>query len=291
MSQASSSRARLGGKATIKKTAARHGKAAALTAKTADRHLLYEASVQDTAVDIRFIERVFTKERGRRPISLREDFCGTGRLCADWAKSAPSRTATGLDLHAPTMAWGEKHHLGQLTAEQRGRVQLIERDVVAGMDGRVDAAVAFNFSYCCFLTRAVMLDYMRTARRTLHNDGILFLDIHGGTEVFEAMEERTRHKSFTYVWDQDPYDAIRGLARRHIHFEFRDGSAIRPAFSYDWRLWNLPEMRDIMQEVGFGQVDVYWEGTDGSGEGNGVFRRRNSADNELSWIAYIVALA
>lgn len=290
MSQATSSRARARGKTATKNKAAKKPRAPALTAKTADRHVLYEASVQDTSVDIRFIDRIFAKERGKKASSLREDFCGTGRLCADWVKSAAYRTATGLDLHAPTMAWGEARHLAPLTDDQRRRVRLLERDVVAGMDGQADAAVAFNFSYCCFLTRALMLAYVRTARRTLTADGIFFLDIHGGTEVFEAMEERTSHPGFTYVWDQDPYDAIRGHARRHIHFEFRDGSQIRPAFSYAWRLWNLPEMRDILLEAGFSRVDVYWEGADGQGLGNGRFRRRDSADNELSWIAYIVAL-
>jgi hypothetical protein len=294
MSQSTKSRARTTGKkaTSASRAPAKKGKKAkvVLTAKTANKHVLYEASVQDTSVDIRFIQRIFKKERSRSPVSLREDFCGTGRLCADWVRTDAARTAIGLDLHAPTMAWGERNHLSELTDAQRERVSLIERDVLTGMDGKVDAAVAFNFSYCCFLTRETMLTYMRTAKKTLNDDGIFFLDIHGGTEVFEAMEESTRHPGFTYVWDQRPYDAITGHAKRHIHFKFPDGSQMRPAFSYDWRLWNLPELRDIILEAGFSRVDVYWEGNDGQGCGNGQFRRKANAENELSWIAYIVAL-
>lgn len=263
----------------------------ALTARTACRHTLYEASVQDTSVDIAFIERIYKKARGKKPLTLREDFCGTAVLCADWAASHKDRRATGLDLHAPTMAWGTAKHLEPLPASVAERVTLLQRDVVEGMGEPVDAAVAFNFSYCCFLTRAQMLAYLTTARRDLHDDGMFFLDIHGGTEVFEEMEESTRHKGFTYVWDQRPYDAITGLATRHIHFTFPDGTSIRPAFSYAWRLWQLPELRDILLEAGFSKVDVYWEGSDGQGAGNGKFLRREHADNELSWIAYIVAHA
>jgi hypothetical protein len=274
-----------------KKPTKKRAKKVALTAKTADKHALYEASVQDTSVDIAFIDRVYKKARGQKPTSLREDFCGTAVLCADWVQSHPERTATGLDLHAPTMAWGRKHHLDPLPESVQQRVTLLERDVIAGMKAQVDVAVAFNFSYCCFTTRAQMLAYMRTARRDLKDDGLFFMDIHGGTEVYEEMEESTRHKGFTYVWDQDPYDAITGLATRHIHFTFPDGSRIRPAFSYAWRLWSLPELSDILLEAGFSRVDVYWEGSDGQGAGNGKFRLREHADNELSWIAYIVAHA
>lgn len=278
-------------KSRPRKTSQKRAKKPGLTAKTACKHTLYEASVQDTSVDIAFIDRVYKKARGQKPLTLREDFCGTAVLCADWVQSHPQRRATGLDLHQPTMAWGHAKHMAHLPDAMQERITLLKRDVVTGMGAPVDVAVAFNFSYCCFTTRAQMLDYCTTARRDLNSDGMFFLDIHGGTEVFEEMEESTRHKGFTYFWDQKPYDAITGHATRHIHFGFPDGTSIRPAFSYDWRLWQLPELRDILLEAGFSKVDVYWEGNDGQGAGNGKFRLRTHAENELSWIAYIVAHA
>ena len=57
-----------------------------LTAKNADLHWLYEQSVQNADVEVEFIDRVFRKEFGRKPTFLREDFCGTALLCADWVK-------------------------------------------------------------------------------------------------------------------------------------------------------------------------------------------------------------
>lgn len=266
------------------------GKKPKLTAKTADKHLLYEASVQDPPQDVHFIDRVFRKERKRTPLVLREDFCGTGNMSAHWAKSHPERQAIGLDLHAPTMAWGRKHHITPM-GEDGARVQLRRQNVLEPTRERADAVCAFNFSYCCFLSRAEMLRYARAVRKSLTRDGIFFLDIHGGTECLEEMEETTKHKGFTYVWDQGPFDAITGCTTRYIHFRFPDGTELKRAFGYAWRSWNLPELRDILLEAGFSRVDVYWEGTDADGEGNGVFRRRRSAENELSWIAYIVALA
>ena len=69
-----------------------------LTAATADPHLLYEKTVQDNEVMIDFIETIFHSRNKRRPLSLREDFCGTAGLCADWVRSDPKRRAVGLDI-------------------------------------------------------------------------------------------------------------------------------------------------------------------------------------------------
>jgi hypothetical protein len=263
---------------------------APLTAQTADRHALYEASVQDTSTDVAFIDRVFRKRNKRLPSTLREDFCGTGRLCADWVVSRPERQAIGLDLHRPTMRWGEKRHIAALDAAAQRRVKLQHGNVLDGIAERVDVAVAFNFSYCVFKRRDELLRYFKRAHHDLLDDGLFFLDIHGGTEVFEEMEETTAHKGFTYVWDQAPYDAITGLTKRYIHFRFPDGSHMHRAFSYDWRLWHLPEMREVLLEAGFRKVEVYWEGADADGTGDGNFRLRQRAENELSWIAYVVAV-
>ena len=77
-----------------------------------------------------------------------------------------------------------------------------------------------------------------------------------------------------------------------IHFEFPDGSRIDRAFSYRWRLWTLPEIQELLQEAGFGQVDVYWEGTDAeTNEGDGVYTPSTTGDADPGWVCYIVAQA
>lgn len=74
------------------------------TAKTADRHILYQLSVQDAAAEAGFLNRVFRKLRGREPESLREDFCGTALLCSEWVKYR-NRTAVGIDLDRSVLEW------------------------------------------------------------------------------------------------------------------------------------------------------------------------------------------
>lgn len=260
-----------------------------LTAKNADIHELYERSVQEVSADAKFIRRVYKKRFGRTPLSLREDFCGTAALCAEWVKKDPERTAIGLDLHGPTIAWGMNRHINPLGEERASRVKIYEQNVLDDVEERVDVCVAFNFSFCVFKERELMVRYYRKAREGLNSEGAFLLDIHGGPEAQIEVEEETDHGDFVYVWDQQPMDAISGEAKRHIHFRFKDGTELNRAFSYDWRVWTLPEMRDMLYEAGFSKVDVFWEGATKNGEGNGVFRKVRRAENEDSWIAYIVA--
>ncbi len=42
----------------------------------------------------------------------------------------------------------------------------------------------------------------------------------------------------------------------HIDFKFEDGSVQKRAFSYDWRLWILPEIREVLAEAGFRRSTV-----------------------------------
>ena len=66
---------------------------------------------------------------------------------------------------------------------------------------------------------------------------------------------------------------------------------LRDVYRYDWRIWMLPETRDALLDAGFRRVDVLWEGFDDKGEGNGIFRRVKRAENEDSWVAYLLAWA
>jgi SAM-dependent methyltransferase len=258
------------------------------TKANSNKHDLYERSVQDPPSDVRFIHRVFKKERGKTAMSLREDFCGTGAMCASWVASNKERVAVGLDLDQPTMDWGMERHILPL-GKAAERVTLLNRNVLTGTPRqKFDTICAFNFSYCVFKDRNTLLDYMKGVRRDLKPGGAFFMDLHGGPDAQIEVEERTKiDGGFTYVWDQRPMDAVTACAVRYIHFEFRDGSAIRRAFTYDWRVWSLPELRDLMLAAGFKAAEVYWEGCDQDGDGNGIFRKVKKAENEESWVAYL----
>jgi hypothetical protein len=261
------------------------------SARDADPHDLYERSVQDPAADIRLLSRWFERERGREALSLREDFCGTAFLCSEWIRSRRDRTAIGIDLDRRTMEWGRRRHFrpGNARGADPSRMSFLRADVRAARPRGIDVACAFNFSWCTFRERPMLVRYLRAVRAALARDGLFALDVHGGPESLRKLTERRRCGGFTYVWDQRPLDPVTHRSRRTIHFEFPDGTRLRDAFTYDWRMWSLPELRDALRDAGFARVDVLWEGTDAKGEGNGVFRRVTSAEEEDSWVAYLFA--
>ena len=259
-------------------------------ATRANRHHWYERSVQTPDLDAVFMDRTFYRLRGRRARVLREDFCGTAALCAEWVKLHADNRAYGIDLDEKTLNWGIREHLVPL-GERAARVVLMQRDVRQATSFKPDVAAAFNFSYFTFKDRPALRGYLESVHRGLARDGILFMDIFGGCESMDLREERTVHKDFTYVWDQDAFNPITHEIKCHIHFEFPDGSAIRRAFTYDWRLWQIPEVGELAREAGFKDFAVYWEGTDHkTSEGNGIFRPSKKGDDSPAFIAYLLCI-
>ncbi len=258
-----------------------------------DRHRLYELSVQCAEAEIDFVDETFTTLRSRRARLLREDFCGTATVCCEWVARRPHNRAIGVDLDPEVLAWGRRHNLAGLAPHLARRVELIQGDVLATETEPPDLILAMNFSYWLLSERALLLDYFRRVHRRLAADGVFFLDAYGGYDAFRAIEEERAVEAgglrFTYVWEQERYDPISGRLICHIHFRFADGSALERAFSYDWRLWTLPEIRDLLAEAGFSRIQVYWQGWDEDGEPDGIFVPVQQGEAEAGWICYLTA--
>ena len=123
---------------------------------------------------------------------------------------------------------------------------------------------------------------------------ILILDAFGGSacqlENDDEPEER-ECEGFTYVWEHKKFHPVTHYMECRIHFEFEDGSEMRNAFKYEWRLWNPPEITELLLEAGFDDVHWFFEGTDHkSGEGDGVYRRSRKGEAAETWLAYAVGL-
>ena len=260
-------------------------------AEQADIHELYELSVQNVEHEVEFLQQTFEDIRGRKAYLLREDFCGTASAACQWAAQGKEYQAIGVDIDPSVLDWGRKNRIGRLPAEDRARGSLIESNVLTVDTPPVDIVIAFNFSYFIIQDRAQMLEYFRRVRDSLKDDGLFFTDMFGGPEAQDETREKTKLKEhgFTYIWDQAEFHPVTNWMRCAIHFKFRDGSKIKNAFTYDWRLYSAPEIRDIMLEAGFRKVTVYWEGEDEDGEGNGEFTPDDRGEADLAWIAYIVA--
>ncbi len=260
-------------------------------ASKADKYALYQRAVQESEVEVKFFNRVFKKLFNTKPTTLREDFCGTFAICCDWVASQKDRISIGVDLDPEPLAWGREHNLSKLKPKAQERVTLLEDDVRSVGKVRVDVLAAQNFSFWIFKTRPQLVDYFKVAYQNLADQGMMVLDMMGGSECWdEGHVDVRKYKRFTYEWEQAMLDPITHDARFHIHFAFKDGSRLEKAFTYEWRFWSIPEVKEMLLEAGFDDVHVYWENTDSEGEGTGIYRQREHAPADPCWIAYIVGV-
>lgn len=264
------------------------------------KHLLYEASVQDPDVDIALIERIFAKAGWSPPRTLREDFCGTAWLACAWAESRPDREARGVDLDRATLDWA-RHHRRDVLEEDADRVQLVCADVLEHRGPEVDIVAALNFSYMIFKRRDTLKHYFQSVYDQLSSNGVFLLDVFGGPNAQDVMREKkevpagvdfegTPYPAFTYVWDQAKFNAVDQNIVCHIHFKGKQIHSVREAFSYDWRLWSITELVDLLGECGFERVDPYFEGwSEKDNDTDGVLRVRKRYEGMLAWIGYLAA--
>jgi SAM-dependent methyltransferase len=258
-------------------------------ADRADIHELYEVSVQNVEHEVEFLQTTFNEIRGRTAYLMREDFCGTASASCQWVGQGDEYQAIGVDIEPSVLDWGRKNRLSKLPVADQTRVSLIESDVMTAETPPADLLVAFNFSYFIFDKREVLRAYFEKAYKALKDDGVFFVDLFGGSEAQIEIKEKTKQKGFTYIWQQAEFHPVTHYIRCHIHFKFPDGSKIKKAFTYEWRLWSAPEIRELLAEAGFSKSTVYWEGDDDDGGGNGEFSPEEKGEADLAWIAYIVA--
>jgi SAM-dependent methyltransferase len=253
-----------------------------------DKYDAYARSVQSPREDARFMRLVYRNVNKSEPTVMREDFCGTFALCCEWVKLDETKRAIGLDIDPEPLEYGASQYLSELTASQQKRVTTKQRDVLVRYRAASDIICALNFSYFCFHERATLLRYFRSCRQSLRPKGLFVVDAFGGPQHGEPSLDRKRLPGLTYFFEQENFDPINNRTRFSIHFKPRDGRTRKRAFSYDWRMWSIPEIRDVMLDAGFKAVDVYWEGTSRDGRGSGRFNRKEKGEPCHVWVAYVV---
>jgi SAM-dependent methyltransferase len=260
-----------------------------------DKHELYVNSVQSADHDAQLMRTMYSDgspKKIKRKLLLREDFCGTGALCYEWARLDSEHHAVGVDIDNSTLVWGTLHHgTNAKLSQQNKQVKLICGDVMKVRHGQPDIICALNFSYYFMHHRSDLLRYLSLCRQRLADGGILILDAFGGPEYLGPHRDKRRNseKKFTFWWEVESFDAISHRIKTHIDFQV-DGQKIRKrVFSYDWRLWTLPEILDLLREAGFKTIEFWAEGLDRRGHGNGRFRKIKSEKNCATWVTYITA--
>ena len=255
-----------------------------------NKYRFYENAVQAHENDIEFVNDEYKKIYRRRPKTLREDFGGTAALACDWVKQSKNHNAWAIDLDPEPIKYGINNHYAKLSDTEKKRMKYVEGNVLDNYSFKTDIVVAFNFSYFIFKKRNELLSYFKKVKKGLNKDGAFFIDLFGGTDSYEPIEEETEHDNFSYYWDCESFNPITHESLYYIHFKTPDGIKHKKVFTYDWRMWTLMELREILDDAGFSKTLAYWEGDDDDGSGDGNFYTTEEAENCESWVTYLVAL-
>ncbi len=262
------------------------------SASNSDKHILYEEAVQNVEFEVNMMKRFYRKYNGKKDsLVLKEDFCGTFALACKWVEKNKNYRAICVDLDKETLYWGIQNKQKKLKSEQSKRIQVIQANVLDITQPKVDIVAAFNFSYWTFSNTKKLFQYFRSAHKSLKKNGLLMLDAFGGTAAEGEGEEERKCEGFTYIWEQARFYPVTREMQCKIHFHFQDGTKMRNAFVYDWRLWTPPEIAELLYKAGFSKVHWYFEGTDKeTEEGNGIYRETKKGKNADTWLAYVIAI-
>lgn len=255
-----------------------------------DKHTYYERAVQNPDNEVDFFNEKFQEIRKRKALTLREDFCGTAAISCKWVDQSPKHLAYGIDLDPDPIAYGKENHLAKLKADAQKRMQYIEGNVLSSDTPKVDVCFAFNFSYFIFKKREQLLEYFKAAYDALEDDGVFFVDIFGGPDSQTLMTDVIKHDGFKYFWECQMFNPITNECRFAIHFKRKGEKKRKDVFVYEWRMWNMMDIRELMIEAGFKDTIAYWEGEDEDGDGNGEFYQTEEAENCDAWVTYIAAI-
>lgn len=265
------------------------GERVKLTPAILDKYRYYMKAVQDPDSEIELVNQTYQEVYGKAPEILREDFCGTGALACKWAQQSSHHKAIGVDLDPEPLTYGYEKIYRKLSDVEKSRMTYIQGNVLDSAHLKADVVMALNFSYFIFKTRAQLLQYFKAVRESLHSKGAFYLDLMGGWECQQTMVEKHKKKGFVYLWECKSFNPITHECEFAIHIKPKKGKKLKNLFTYDWRLWSIPELRELLAEAGFSQSRIYWEGDDEQGGGNGTFSSVDQAENCEVWISYIMA--
>ncbi|KVH90673.1 hypothetical protein Ccrd_007306 [Cynara cardunculus var. scolymus] len=257
----------------------------------------------------------------------------------EWLRSDSRRTAVGLDLDVEALDWCMENNVNKVGADLSSRIFLYHGNVLQPLEAKLvksnlqnimhnvtleekgngsesiadsealpvpprDIICAFNYSCCCLHSRQELISYFKHALHALSKKGGIFvMDLYGGTSSECELRMQRRFPNFTYTWEQAGFDIIQRKTRISLHFTLQkqQKKKLRHAFSYSWRLWSLPEIKDCLEEAGFRSVH-FWirqmpdseniKSMEGFGAARDIkYEEVTSFQQQDSWNAYIVGVS
>lgn len=156
------------------------------------KFVLYQRSVQSPKGDISYMQKFFwTYVGGRVPLHLREDFCGTALISAEWLRSDSRRTAIGVDLDIEALTWGLENNVQKVGADAYSRIYLFRGNVLHSLT-----------SAKCIKSALLGSENYKSLRETEDNSGSVIdddeADLVKKLEISEHVRDYCRRKESSF---------------------------------------------------------------------------------------------
>jgi len=252
---------------------------------------MYEESVQNPEFEMRFFRKVYKKIFGEFPYMIREDFCGTALNSFYWVGLEPYNKALAVDIQRDSFDWGvAKYEKENVSSGSLNRVAFLQKSVLEDDTYKSQIRIALNFSYFIFKDRKTLKKYFQIAYNSLPKHGLFIMDHFGGSECYEADTEKRHEDGFLYFWEQGDLNPVNNNCKFAIHFKPDGQRKIKNAFEYDWRLWSIPELTDILYEVGFNEVKIFFETDKTDKKGYSKYKETSEWEPMGCHLSYIVGV-
>jgi len=216
---------------------------------------LYTLAFQDPAKDMSVLAEKFKDRFGHEAVILREDFCGSFANCLEWIRVRSQNVAIGIDIDPELAEFADSKCLS-LEEHENSRFSYIAGDVLEANLPKAHIVAALNSSFCVFKRRQQFMDYLQKCFESFEAAGMIALETYCGPDSQNIGFDEIAIDDHTAIWEQAEFDPVTNYCRNYIHFRLEDGSRIKKAFEYDWRLWSPAECIDLLEEVGFKDIST-----------------------------------
>lgn len=254
---------------------------------------LYQQAVQHPLAEAFFLCNVYEQYNDcQQPVTLREDFCGSAAISLGWIMADPNRKAIAIDNDPPTIDFAQQQINDQLGHAAKA-ISLICDDVQKVTMPKADIIASMNFSTLIYHDRSSLFAYFKQSLANLNEGGIFVMDLFGGPGAMQAsMQSRPMSdehgQSFTYQWEQKSFDCMTHRIDCRIHFTLADGTQRQDAFVYDWRLWSIPEILELLNKAGYSNCQVWCDTFDADHkQSDGQYVPIDELASREDWVVYI----
>lgn len=225
-----------------------------------NKHVLYQTTVQEPKKELEFFRKIYRNIYSRVPISIREDFCGTGFISCEWVKMNFENTSIGIDIDDDPLEWGRKNNIMNLSGGD-DRVKLYNHNVLEEWNSKqkFDMILSLNYSHFLLNKRIEFLTYLKNVRKNIEK-GFLVLDFFGGSKIyFDSSLKRhfgQEKDDHSYEFKSKKLDLLNNFAYCSINFKLGKRK-LNNLYNFKFRVYSIPEMVDCLTDAGFSKFRIF----------------------------------